>query len=117
MFKEKEKHCFSYWWKCCSYTVFQFQYVENLSAKRTRDENTEQKIVEILQNLESLTGQALLKKILEDKSYDLFGDNKHVYCQSCQKLITLHHFNDETRLKEHIITPAHIENSQKITQK
>ncbi len=73
----------------------------------------------------------MLKKILEDKSYDLFGDNKHVYCQSCQKLITLHHFNDGTRLKEHIITPhfndgtrlkehiitpAHIENSQKITQ-
>ena len=58
----------------------------------------------------------MLKKILEDKSYDLFGDNKHVYCQSCQKLITLHRFNDGTRLKEHIITPAHIENSQKITQ-
>ena len=52
----------------------------------------------------------MLKKILEDKSYDLFGDNKHVYCQSCQKLITLHRFNDGTRLKEHIITP----NSQKI---
>ncbi len=58
----------------------------------------------------------MLKKILEDKSYDLFGDNKHVYCQSCQKLITLHRFNDGTRLKEHIITPTHIENSQKITQ-
>ena len=58
----------------------------------------------------------MLKKILEDKSYDLFGDNKHVYCQSCQKLITLHRFNDGTRLKEHIITPTHVENSQKIPQ-
>ena len=33
-----------------------------------------------------------------------------------QKLITLHRFSDGTRLKEHIITPTHIENSQKITQ-
>uniref|UniRef100_U9T7Y3 Uncharacterized protein n=1 Tax=Rhizophagus irregularis (strain DAOM 181602 / DAOM 197198 / MUCL 43194) TaxID=747089 RepID=U9T7Y3_RHIID len=43
---------------------------ENLSAKRTRDENTEQKIVEIFQNL-VLSGKFLFKKILEDKSYDL----------------------------------------------
>jgi hypothetical protein len=88
-----------------------------LSAKRTRDESIEQKIVEILQELENLSGQALLKKILEDKSYNLFDDNKHVYCQSCQKPITLHRFNDGIRLKEHIITPTHIENSQKTTQR
>ncbi|CAI2196414.1 11968_t:CDS:2, partial [Funneliformis geosporum] len=50
---------------------------ENLLVKRTRDENTKQKIVEILQNLKGLSGKVLLKKILEDKSYDLFGDNKH----------------------------------------
>ncbi|CAI2195533.1 2140_t:CDS:2, partial [Funneliformis geosporum] len=51
--------------------------IENLLVKRTRDENTKQKIVEILQNLKGLSGKVLLKKILEDKSYDLFGDNKH----------------------------------------
>ncbi|GET62379.1 hypothetical protein RIR_jg22449.t1 [Rhizophagus irregularis DAOM 181602=DAOM 197198] len=43
---------------------------ENLLAKRTRDENTEQKIVEIFQNL-VLLGKFLFKKILEDKSYNL----------------------------------------------
>ncbi|GBB91677.1 hypothetical protein RclHR1_19030003 [Rhizophagus clarus] len=99
--------------KSTAHTVIQS---ENLLAKRTRDENAEQKIAEISQNLEGLSGKILLKKILEDKSYDLFDDNKHVYCQSCQKLITLHRFSDGTRLKEHIITPTHIENYQKITQ-
>ena len=90
---------------------------ENLLAKRTRDKCIEQKIAEILQELENLSGQVLLKKILEDKSYDLFDDSKHVYCQSCQKSITLHRIDDGTRLKEHIITPTHIENFQKVTQK
>jgi hypothetical protein len=68
----------------------------NLLAKRTRDENMEQKIEETLQSLEGLSGIVLLKKILENKSYNLYSDNKHVYCQSCQKLITLHCFNDGT---------------------
>ena len=89
---------------------------ENLSTKRTRDENIEQRIIEILQELKDLSGQALLKKILENELYNLFDDNKHVYCQSCQKSITLHRSNDGTRLKEHIITPMHIENSQKVIE-
>lgn len=89
---------------------------DNLSTKRIRDESIESKIADILQELEGLSGQALLRRILENKSYTLYDDNKHVYCQICQKPITLHRFNDGTRLKEHIITPTHIEKSQKTIQ-
>ena len=55
-------------------------------------------------------------KILEDKSYDLLVIISMFIVKVVQKLITLHRFSDGTRLKEHIITPTHIENSQKITQ-
>ena len=96
-----------------SYTVIPN---ENSSAKRTHDESIEVKIADILQEFEGLSGQALLKKILEDKSYTLYNDNRHVYCQICQKPIALHRPNDGTRLKEHIITPTHIEKFQKMIQ-
>ncbi|CAG8740193.1 38814_t:CDS:2, partial [Gigaspora margarita] len=93
------------------------QHLNQNSAKRTRNENVESNIAEILQQLDGLSGQSLLKKILEDQSYTLYNDNKHVYCHSCQKPITLHRFNDGTRLKEHIITLMHLEKSQKVESK
>ncbi|CAG8480595.1 7902_t:CDS:2 [Scutellospora calospora] len=70
-----------------------------------------------IKQFDSLSSQSLLKKILEDRSYTLYNDNKHVYCHSCQKSITLHYFNDGTRLKEHIITSMHLENSPKTESK
>ncbi|CAG8727810.1 1293_t:CDS:2, partial [Cetraspora pellucida] len=90
---------------------------KNLSAKRIQNESTKSKIAEILQQLNGLSDQSLLKKILEDRSYTLYNDNKHVYCHSCQKSITLHCFNDGTKLKKHIITSMHLENSQKTKSK
>ncbi|CAG8450380.1 9491_t:CDS:2 [Funneliformis caledonium] len=81
---------------------------ENISIKRKNDENIKSTITATLQELEGLSGQALLRKILENKLYTLYDDNKHVYYQSCQKPITLRRSNDGARLKEHIITPMHI---------
>ncbi|CAG8573129.1 5261_t:CDS:2 [Funneliformis caledonium] len=74
---------------------------ENISTKRKNDENIKSTITATLQELKGLSGQALLRKILENKSYTLYDDNKYVYCQSCQKPITLHRSNDGARLKEH----------------
>ncbi|CAG8659028.1 2226_t:CDS:2, partial [Funneliformis caledonium] len=88
---------------------------ENASTKRKKDENINFTIAATLQELEGLSGQALLRMILENKLYTFYDDNKHVYCQSCQKPITLHHSNDGVRLKEHIITPTHIGKSQEKT--
>ncbi|CAG8550178.1 2019_t:CDS:2 [Dentiscutata erythropus] len=93
------------------------QHLNQNSAKRTRNENAELNIAEILQQLDGLLGQSSLKKNLEDQSYTLYNNNKHIYCHSCQKPITLHCFNDGTRLKEHIITSMHLKNSQKIESK
>src|SRR6266542_2526777 len=74
-------------------------------------------IMATLQELESLSEQVLLRKILENKSYILYDDNKYIYCQSCQKPITLHHSNDGARLKKYIITLMHIKKSQKSRSK
>ena len=70
-----------------------------------------------LQELKGLLEQALLRKILENKLYTLYDNNKHVYCQSYQKPIILYHSNDRARLKEYIITSMHIKKSQKSRSK
>ncbi|CAG8693659.1 16437_t:CDS:2, partial [Dentiscutata heterogama] len=53
---------------------------KSLSAKRIQNEDIKSKIAKILQQFDGLSGQSLLRKILEDKLYTLYNDNKHVYC-------------------------------------